>query len=117
MLDPFQLSGGIILGLVLDGGDVVVEGFLLGLRDADGFFIDEENVVGRSAVGGVFADGLAFPLVEVDGVIVLNGPAGGAKLCVDPVAGDLFGILIGHLWHGSGIPLSGDTTAPQNELG
>jgi hypothetical protein len=38
-------------------------------------------------------------------------------LSVDSVAGNLFGILIGHLWHGSGIPLSGDRTAPQNALG
>jgi hypothetical protein len=45
LLHPFQLRVRIVLGLVLDGGDVVAEGFLIGLRDADGFSIDEEDVL------------------------------------------------------------------------
>ena len=46
VLDPFQLRIRIVLGLVFDGGDVVAEGFLLGLGDADGFLVEEEHVVG-----------------------------------------------------------------------
>ena len=97
VLDPFQLGCGVFAGLVLNGGDVVAESFLLGLGNAYGFSINEEHVVGRAAIGGVFADGLAFALIEVDGVLVLNGPASGAKLRVDPVAGDLLGVLVRHV--------------------
>jgi len=104
VLDPFQFRDGVILGLILDGGDVLAEGLLFRLRDANGFPIEEEHIVGRATVGGVFADGLAFALGEVDGVLVLNGPTGGAELCVDPITGDLFRVLVGHLWHGSTLP-------------
>jgi hypothetical protein len=97
VLDSFQRGVRIVLGLVLDGGDVLAEDFLLGLRDTDRFSINEEDEIGRAAVGGVFADGLALALVEVDGVLVLNGPAGGAELGVDPVTGFLLGILVRHL--------------------
>ena len=34
--------------------------------------------------------------VEVDGVLGLHDPTGGAELRVDGIAGDLFGILIEH---------------------
>jgi hypothetical protein len=100
VLDPFQLGGGVVGGLVLDGGDVLAEGFLLGLDDADRLAIDEEDVVGGAGVGGVFADGLAGPSLKLDGVFVLNGPSRifkpGAGSCASmAVAGDLLGILVG----------------------
>ena len=43
ILDPFQLRGGVVAGLVLHGGDILAEGFLLGLDDADGLAVDEET--------------------------------------------------------------------------
>lgn len=97
MLDPLQLRVRIVLGLVLDGGDILAQGFFLGLQDAYWLSIDEKNEVCRAAIRSVFADGLAFSLVEVDAIFVLNGPAGEAELGVDSVAGLLLGILVGHL--------------------
>ena len=61
----------------------------------DGLAVDEEHVVGGAGVGGVFADGLALGLVEVDGVLRLNRPARGPQLRVDGVASDLFRVLVG----------------------
>lgn len=68
--------------------------FLLGLDDADGLAVDEEDVVGRTGIGGVFPDGLSLAGVEGDTVLGLDGPTRGAELRVDGVAGDLFGSLV-----------------------
>ena len=94
-LNPLQLGGGVVGGLVLGDGDVGAEGFLLGLGDADRLAVDEQHVVGGAGVGGVFADGLALAGVEIDGVLRLHDPTGGPELRVDGVAGDLFGGLVG----------------------
>lgn len=101
-LDPLQLGGGVVGGLLLDGGDVGAEGFLFGFDDADGAAVDEKDVVGGAGVGSLFADGLAGAGVEVDGVLGLHGPTGGAELRVDGVAGDLLGVLVGRHRGGSG---------------
>ena len=95
-LHPLQLRGGVFRGLVFDAGDVVTEGFLFRLDDADRLGIDKERVVGGTAVGEVFADGLALTFVEIDGVFVLHGPTRRAELRVNRISGDLFGGLVGH---------------------
>jgi hypothetical protein len=59
--------------------------------------VHEQHVIGGTRIGGVFADRLAFALVEVDDILVLNSSSGGAELRVDGVAGFLFGILVRHL--------------------
>jgi hypothetical protein len=94
-LHPFQFGGGVVGGLILDGGEVQAEGFLFGLDDADGVAVDEEGIIGGSGIGGVFADGLAGAFVGVEGVFILHDPAGGAKLGINLIARDLLGILVG----------------------
>jgi len=93
-LDVAELGGGVFGGLFLDRGDVVAEGFSLGFVDADRLAIDEENVVGGTGIGGILADGLTLASEEIDGMIGLHDPAGGAELRVDGVAGDLLGVLV-----------------------
>ena len=94
-LNPLELRGGILGGLVFHRRDVLAEGLFLGLDHADRLAVDEQDIVGGAGVGGVFADGLAGALVQVDRVLGLDGPAGGAELRVDGIAGDLLGILVG----------------------
>lgn len=93
--DAVQKDGGGFVGGVFDGGDVLAEGLFFDLDDADGLARAEgKDVVGGAGVGLIFADRLALAVVEVDGVFVLAGPAGGAELRVDLIASDLFGLLI-----------------------
>jgi hypothetical protein len=94
-LHPFQFGGGVVGGLILDGGEVQAEGFLFGLDDADGVAVDEEGIIGGAGIGGVFAHGLAGAFVGVEGVFILHDPAAGAKLRINLIASDLLGVLVG----------------------
>ena len=99
--DPFELGRGVAFGLFLDLGDLVAKLFLLGLDDADGFFIDEKDVIGRADVGLVFANRNPRAGAEVDLLCRLNDPAGKLELRVDVVAGLLFRVLVfGHSFTG-----------------
>jgi hypothetical protein len=95
VLHPFQFRGGVVGGLVFGDGDGLAEGFFFCLDHSDGLAVNEEHVVGGTGVGRIFADGLALASAEVDRVFRLHGPARGAQLCVDGVAGDLLGVLVG----------------------
>ncbi len=75
----------------------MAERFLLGLGDADGFLIDEENVVGRAKDGLIFANRDAGASTEVDLLGQLNDPVSQLELRIDVVAGFLFRVLVfGH---------------------
>ena len=60
-------------------------------------------LVGRSDIGLVFAHRDAKARGEVDGIPVLHMPARSPEAVVDPVAGDLFGILVDVTRHGIGL--------------
>jgi hypothetical protein len=77
-------------------GEALAFFLALGFDDADGFFVDEQHVVGRAGIGMPFADGLADTGAEVD--FLLHRPASLTKLLVNPVAGFLFGILVVGHW-------------------
>ncbi len=66
----------------------------LGLDDAGGLAMDEEEIVRWAGIGEVLAHRHAGAGVQVDGGFVLNHPAAGSELPVDGIAGDLFGILV-----------------------
>lgn len=42
--------------------------FRLSFDDADGFFVEEEDVIGGADIGGVFADGDAGPALKLSSV-------------------------------------------------
>ena len=67
--------------------------------DADGPPVGEENIVGSSDVGLVFAYRDAQADVEVELILVLHMPAGRPESGVDPVAGDFFRGLVDALRH------------------
>ena len=65
--------------------------------DADRLLVDEEHVIGRADIGLPFAHRDTGIGSEIDLVLGLHRPAGGAQLGVDAVAGLLFGVLVfGH---------------------
>jgi hypothetical protein len=57
VLAPFEAGGGVALGLAFDRGEVFASAVLLGLDHAHGVAVDEQHVIGRAGVGGVFAHG------------------------------------------------------------
>jgi hypothetical protein len=57
IVDPLELGGGVVAGLLFDGGDVVAPFRGFGFDDGGGLFVDEEDVIGWALVGLVFADG------------------------------------------------------------
>jgi hypothetical protein len=73
--DPFH-RGGVAGRLLGDGGESGA--FFLGFDDAEGLAVDEEDVVGRSAVGLHFPDGDAARGGEIERGDVLDCPARGA---------------------------------------
>ena len=94
VVDPFQLGFGVARRLLFNRGDVLAPVLGLGLDDADGAFVNEENVVGGANVRPVLADRDARTGIEVDRLFVLNLPAGRLQHPVDVVAGDLLGSLV-----------------------
>jgi len=98
ILNPFELRVAVARRLLFDGRDVLAEVLFLGLDDADGGFIHEKHVISGADVGLIFANGDAWPGVEVDCPLVLHDPAAFAQHQIDAVAGGLLGILIwGHV--------------------
>jgi len=94
VLDPFQLRGRVIPGLLLDGGQILPERLFFRLDHPDGAAFHEEDVVGRTGIGRVFPNRLADALMELDRALVLHHPSRGAELIIDAVARDLLGILV-----------------------
>jgi len=80
--------------LLLDHRDLVAPLPRLGFDNADGLFINEQRVVGRTDIGLVLANGNPQARVEIDGLPVLNNPADLDQTLIDLVARDLFGILV-----------------------
>lgn len=74
VIDVLEAGEGIIFYLAFVYGEV--SGFVFAFRfdDADGFLVDEKDVIGRADVGKVFADGDADGGGEVEGGFVLKGP-------------------------------------------
>ena len=101
--DPFQLGVGVAFGLQLNCGESGSPAVRLGLDDTNGPSVGKEHVVGRTDVGLVLADRDADPGIEVDGAPVLHIPAGRPEAVVDPVPGDLFGVLVDVTRHGIGL--------------
>ncbi len=69
------------IGLVAGGlfGDAAQGGaFGLGLYDANGFPIHKKDVIGRAGLGGELAHGDAQASAQVEGMTVLDDPAGGS---------------------------------------
>jgi hypothetical protein len=83
---PFEVGGGIALGLVFNGGEVFTRAVFLGFDDAHGVAVDEQHVVGGAGVGGVFTHHHADGCAEVELLHVLNDPAGLLQLLVDLLA-------------------------------
>ena len=81
-----------------------------GLDDAYGLPASEQNVVGRSDVGLVFAHRDPKPRAEVERVFVLYMPTSFPEAVVDPVSGDLLRGLI----HGPGHALALSRAAPMS---
>ncbi|MCY1440647.1 hypothetical protein D9M71_569310 [compost metagenome] len=69
----------------------------LGLDHANRRTLDEQDVVGRANAGLPFAYSDTDAGAEVDFLLGLHNPASSGELCVDFVAGELFGGLVeGH---------------------
>ena len=66
IVQPLELGRGIACGLLLDRSDIVPPLLWLGLHNADGFLVDEENVVSRTDIGLILADGDSEAGTEVD---------------------------------------------------
>ena len=101
--DPLELGLGVALRLLFDGCELGAPVVRLGLHDADGLSVNEENIVGRSDIGLVFARRDAKTRSEVERVFVLHVPSRSPEAVVDPVAGDLFGLLVDVRRHGIGL--------------
>ena len=101
--DPLELGAGVSLRLLFDCRESSPPAVRFGLDDANGLSVNEEHVVGRSDIGLVFAHRDAKARGEVDGIPVLHMPARSPEAVVDPVAGDLFGILVDVTRHGIGL--------------
>ena len=71
-VEPFQLRGRVAAGLIFNRRDLLAPILRLGLHNADGFLVDEENVVGGADIRLVFADGDAEAVTEVDLLLILN---------------------------------------------
>ncbi len=56
VLAPFQAGSGVALGLALYDGDVFTRTVFLGFNDTHGIAIDEQHVIRRAGIGGVFTD-------------------------------------------------------------
>ncbi|MEZ5627473.1 MAG: hypothetical protein R3E34_08105 [Rhodocyclaceae bacterium] len=88
---PPEPAGCVARGLGLMSGDVLARLIALGFDDANGLAIDEQNVVGRAGIGGVFAHSHAPRGAEVQGTKILHLPSSQGKACVDIGSGFGFG--------------------------
>lgn len=86
VFSPFERGIGVALGLAFDNSDVFASAVFLGLDHPHRLAVDEQHIVGRAAVGGVFAHGNANCCAEVELFIVLNDPAGLFQLLVNLLA-------------------------------
>jgi hypothetical protein len=99
--------------LFLDGGEASAPVVRLGLDDADGLPIGEQDIVGRADVCLILADGHAQAGVEIERVLVLNVPTGRPQTFIDPVPGDLLRRLVG-IEVGAGLIFCHPCTAPDS---
>jgi len=86
VLAPFEVGVGVALGLVFGDGEVFARAVFLGFDDPDRIAVDEQHIVRRAAVGGVFAHHDTERGTEVELLHVLNDPAGVFQLLVDLLA-------------------------------
>ena len=95
VVHPFEFGGGINGGLLLDRRDLLAPFPRLGLDNAAGFLVDEENVVGGADIRLILANGDPEAGAEIDLLLVLNEPARLREHLVDVVARRLFGCPVG----------------------
>ena len=84
VLAPFEVGGGVALGLGLNNGEVFTCTVFLGLNHACRIAIYKQHIVGWAGIGGVFTYRDANCCAKVDLFHVLNDPAGLNQLLVDP---------------------------------
>ncbi len=84
---PLERGVGVARGLGLGDGEVFTRAVALGLDHAHGVAIDEQHIVRRAAVGGVFAHGHARRGAQVELLHVLNDPARLLEFLVYVLAG------------------------------
>jgi hypothetical protein len=87
VLAPFEVGGGVTLGLSLGGGEVLASAVFLGFDHAHGVAIDEQHVVGRAGVGGVLAHGHAKGRSKVELPSCPARPSRPARAWVDLLPG------------------------------
>ena len=98
--DPLESGVGVALRLLFNGRETLAPGVRLGFHDAGRLPVAKEDIVGGTGVGRVLAHRDPRACVEIEGVPVLHLPARSPEAIVDPVAGDLFGILVDVTRHG-----------------
>ena len=81
--------------MLLDGRYLVAPILRFGLDDANRLLVDEKNIVDRTDISLILADGDPEARTEVNLCLILNDPAGVKQHPVDLVPGGLFGCLVG----------------------
>ena len=86
VLAPFEMGRGVALGLSFRRGQVFARAVLLGFDYACRMAVNEQHVVGRTAVGGIFPHGHTDACRQIELLHVLDDPAGLLQLLVNLLA-------------------------------
>jgi hypothetical protein len=86
VLAPFEVGYGVTLSLGFNNGEVFARAVFLGLDNTHGLAVDEQHIVSRAGIGGVFAYRHTHRCAEVELLHVLNDPARLLQLLVDLLA-------------------------------
>ena len=74
-MEVFQFTGGIRRRLILGQSQTVTLFFFFGFNDADRLSVYKKDIIGRSNIGIILANGDANISTEVEFVPILNLPA------------------------------------------